>query len=190
MFGCQLALGSHLQNGKRIVKAQVETGEYPVLGGGGFTSFYTNEYSREGKTCKISREGMSLYNCVMILNEKYYLNSQAFTIETKNKSLINNYLFYYLDNNKNEIFKCGRGTAQKAIDINMFKLIKIIIPSIEQQQEIIKYCESNDILIKQLENNIIQNKKQAQLFISNIVKSIVQNDLLDIESINSSEEEQ
>jgi len=60
------------QNGKRIVKGQVETGEYPVLGGGGFTSFYTNEYSREGKTCKISREGMSLHNCVMILNEKYY----------------------------------------------------------------------------------------------------------------------
>jgi len=48
-----------IQNGKRIVKGQVETGEYPVLGGGGFTSFYTNEYSREGKTCKISREGMS-----------------------------------------------------------------------------------------------------------------------------------
>ena len=33
-----------IENGKRIVKGQVETGEYPVLGGGGFTSFYTNEY--------------------------------------------------------------------------------------------------------------------------------------------------
>jgi len=64
-----------IQNGKRIVKGQVETGEYPVLGGGGFTSFYTNEYSIEGKTCKISREGMSLHNCVMLLNEKYCLNS-------------------------------------------------------------------------------------------------------------------
>jgi type I restriction enzyme M protein len=161
-----------IQNGKRIVKGQVETGEYPVLGGGGFTSFYTNEYSREGKTCKISREGMSLHNCVMLLNEKYYLNSQAFTIKSKNESImINEYLWYYLDNNKEQVFKCGRGTAQKAIDIDEFKSIKIPIPSLERQKEIVEYCEYNDSLIKQLEKEIENNKKQAQQFITGIVIS-------------------
>jgi type I restriction enzyme S subunit len=128
-----------IENGKRIVKKQVEFGEYPVLGGGGFTSFYTNEYSRKGKTCKISREGMSLHNCVMILNEKYYLNSQAFTIKTNNVNImINDFLWHYLNNNKKKIFECGRGTAQKAIDIENFNLIKIPIPSIEKQEEIVK----------------------------------------------------
>jgi type I restriction-modification system DNA methylase subunit len=159
------------QNGKRIVKGQVETGEYPVLGGGGFTSFYTNEYSREGKTCKISREGMSLHNCVMILNEKYYLNSQGFTINSKNKMMINEYLWYYLDNNKEQVFKCGRGPAQKAIDIDEFKSIKIPIPSLERQKEIVEYCENNDLLIKQLEKEIESNKKQATLFMATIIKS-------------------
>jgi hypothetical protein len=124
-----------IQNGKRIVKGQVKTGEYPVLGGGGFTSFYTNEYSREGKTCKISREGMSLHNCVMLLNKKYYLNSQAFTIKSKNKIIIiNEYLWYYLDNNKEQVFKCGRGTAQKAIDIDKFKSIKKQNKSMKQSK--------------------------------------------------------
>jgi type I restriction enzyme M protein len=127
-----------IQNGKRIVKGQVETGDFPVLGGGGFTSFYTNEYSREGKTCKISREGMSLHNCVMLLNEKYYLNSQAFTVKSKNEQImLNEYLWYYLDNNKEQVFKCGRGPAQKAIDIDEFRNIKIPIPSLERQQEIV-----------------------------------------------------
>ena len=131
-----------IQNGKRIVKDQVETGEYPVLGGGGFTSFYTNEYSREGKSCKISREGMSLHNCVLLLNEKYYLNSQAFTVTTINKTIImNEYLWYYLYNNKEQVFNCGRGTAQKAIDIEEFKSIKIPIPSLEKQQEIVNYLD-------------------------------------------------
>ena len=164
-----------IQNGKRIVKGQVETGEYPVLGGGGFTSFYTNEYSREGKTCKISREGMSLHNCVMLLNEKYYLNSQAFTIKSRNENenesiLMNEYLWYYLDNNKEQVFKCGRGTAQKAIDIDEFKSIKIPVPSLERQKEIVEYCEYNDTLIKQLEKEIENNKKQAQQFITGIIK--------------------
>jgi type I restriction enzyme S subunit len=160
-----------INNGKRIVKKQVQTGEYPVLGGGGFTSFYTNEYSREGKTCKISREGMSLHNCVLLLNEKYYLNSQAFTIKSKNENIIiNEYLWYYLYNNKEQVFKCGRGPAQKAIDIDEFKLIKIPIPSLERQQEIVEYYEYNDTLIKQLEKEIENNKKQAEQFITGIVK--------------------
>ena len=164
-----------IQNGKRIVKEQVETGEYPVLGGGGFTSFYTNEYSREGKTCKISREGMSLHNCVMLLNEKYYLNSQAFTIKSKNEIImINEYLWYYLDNNKEQVFKCGRGPAQKAIDIDEFKSISIPIPPLERQKEIVAYCEFNDMLIQKLKKEIENNKKQAQLFIDGIVKSQVQ----------------
>jgi hypothetical protein len=175
-----------IQNGKRIVKGQVETGEYPVLGGGGFTSFYTNEYSRDGKTCKISREGMSLHNCVMLLNEKYYLNSQAFTIKSKNESImINEYLWYYLDNNKEQVFKCGRGTAQKAIDIDEFKSIKIPIPSLERQKEIVEYCEYNDILIKQLEKEIENNKKQAQQFITGIVKKQVQKEQDETSTVNS-----
>ena len=161
-----------IENGKRVVKGQVETGKYPVLGGGGFTSFYTNKYSREGKTCKISREGMSLHNCVMLLDEKYYLNSQAFTIKSKNEIImINEYLWYYLDDNKQQVFKCGRGTGQKAIDIDEFKSIKIPIPSLERQQEIVEYCEYNDKIIKQLEKEIENNKNQAKLFINSIVKN-------------------
>jgi type I restriction-modification system DNA methylase subunit/restriction endonuclease S subunit len=170
-----------IQNGKRIVKGQVETGEYPVLGGGGFTSFYTNEHSREGKTCKISREGMSLHNCVMLLNEKYYLNSQAFTIKSKNESImINEYLWYYLDNNKEQVFKCGRGTAQKAIDIDEFKSIKIPIPSLDKQQETIKYLDfiyekaiktSNEKIAELKELNEYCLKMQ-KIFSENVVKTL------------------
>ena len=80
---------------------------------------------------------MSLHNCVMILNQKYYLNSQAFTIISNNPNLINDYLWYYLDSIKEQIFNCGRGTAQKAIDIEEFNLMKIPIPSIEKQKEIV-----------------------------------------------------
>jgi restriction endonuclease S subunit len=156
-----------LQNGKRIVKNQVETGEYPVLGGGGITSFFTNTFTREGKTCKISREGMSPHNCVRILDMKYYLNSQAFTIKSKREGeLANPYLWYFLDINKEQVFKCGRGTAQKAIDIEEFKAIRIPIPSLEHQKEIFDFCENNERLIKQLEKEIEQNEQLAQILIA------------------------
>lgn len=153
------------QNGKRIVKDQVETGEYPVLGGGGFTSFYTNNYTREGKTCKISREGMSLHNCVMILNQKYYLNSQAFTIISNNSNLINGYLWYYLDSIKEQIFNCGRGTAQKAIDIDKFKSIKIPIPSMEIQEKMVEFLDSINEIMEDNKNKIEKLKKSNENYL-------------------------
>jgi len=132
---------TEIQNGKRIVKKDVTTGEYPVYGGGDI-AFYTDTYTREGKSCKISREGMSLHNCVLLLNTKYYLNSQGMTIITKNKDILKNeYLWYYLYINKKIIFECGRGSSQKAIDMDKFKTIKIPITSIEKQNKIVKILD-------------------------------------------------
>mgnify|MGYP003343820972 CR=1 FL=1 len=52
--------------------------------------------------------------------------------------------------------------------------LKIHIPTLERQKEIVEYCEYNDTLIKQLETEIENNKKQAQEFITGIVKAQVQ----------------
>jgi restriction endonuclease S subunit len=51
----------------------------------------------------------------------------------------------------------------------MFKQIKISIPPLERQQQIVEYCEQNDALIKQLENEIENNKNQAEQFIKNFI---------------------
>ena len=139
---------SSIDNGKRIVKDAVPTGNFPVLGGGGITSFYTNEYTREGKTCKISREGMSLHNCVMLLNEKYYLNSQAFTTKSSVDYLKNEFLWYFLDLNKDKVFDCGIGAAQRAIKIEMYKELVIILPSLKDQELIVQQMEKYDELVK------------------------------------------
>ena len=40
--------------------------------------------------------------------------------------------------------------------------VKIPIPSLECQKEIVEYCEFNDELIKQLEKEIENNKIKAQ----------------------------
>jgi restriction endonuclease S subunit len=42
---------------------------------------------------------------------------------------------------------------------------KIPIPSLEVQNQIVKYCNYNDERIKQLESELIQNKELAKLFI-------------------------
>ena len=62
-------------------------------------------------------------------------------------------------------------SAHPKLSGSSLKSIKVHIPSLERQKKIVKYCEYNDTLIKQLEIEIENNKKQAQQFINSIVKS-------------------
>ena len=77
---------------------------------------------------------------------------------------------YYLLHNQNIIYNCARGTAQKNLEIEKFKSIKIPIPSLERQKDIVKYCENNDKLIAQLEKKIEDTKNKTVYFLSNILR--------------------
>ena len=84
------------------------------------------------------------------------------------------YIYYYLLFNKDLLEKGFVGANHKNISKEFISNIKIPIPSLDKQKEIVEYCEYNDNLIKQLEKEIESNKIQAQQFITSIIKSQVQ----------------
>lgn len=111
-------------NNKRINNNMI--GEYPVYGAGHKILFYTNDFNREGKTCKISKFKSNLDNEVIILNEKYFLKETAFTIESNDQNLLSNeYLWNYLKNNRHLIQYTGSTLLR--IDMQHFMNIDIII---------------------------------------------------------------
>jgi type I restriction-modification system DNA methylase subunit len=153
--------------GTRIVKGNIVEGEYPVYGSGR-AMFSTNTFNREGFNILIGRFALSS-ECVRLINEKIFLNDSGLTVIPKISILLHKYIGYYLFHNQNCIYNCSRGTAQKNLEMDIFKLIKIPIPSLQRQKEIVAYCEINEALIKQLENEIEINKKEAQQFLKNAV---------------------
>jgi len=166
---------SKINYGKRITKSKNEGSEYFAYGGGDLMSYKVNEYNRDGITYKISRDGLSKHNCITKLYGKLFLNDTALTLDTLDDKSVNNYYIgEFLLSQKSYIYdNCTHGTAQLHIDINNLMKLKIPIPSLERQKEIVEYCEYNDTLIKQLEKEIENNKKQAQQFITGIVKAQV-----------------
>ena len=81
------------------------------------------------------------------------------------------YYYYYFNSIITQIEFYNKGVANKTLDIELLSsTLKIPIPSLERQKEIVEYCEYNDTLIKQLEKDNENNKKQAQQFITGIVK--------------------
>ncbi len=159
--------------GTRIVKGNNIEGDYPVYGSGR-AMFTTETYNRKGFNILIGRFALS-QECVRLINENIFLNDSGLTIKPKLDNLLHKYISYYLFHNQNIIYNCARGTAQKNLEINEFKSIKIPIPSLERQKEIVQYCEHNDNLIKELEKEIESNKNIAKQFITSFF-SINQND--------------
>jgi type I restriction-modification system DNA methylase subunit len=164
--------------GTRIVRKNNVEGEYPVYGSGR-AMFSTNTFNREGYNILIGRFALSL-ECVRFINEKIFLNDSGLSIKPKTDILLHKYIGYYLLHNQSIIYNCARGTAQKNLEMDIFKSIKIPIPSLERQQEIVKYLDfiyeranktSNEKIneLKKLNEYCLKNQK---IFGENVVKPL------------------
>jgi len=120
-----------------------------------------------------------------IVGNPLYTNEAIAGILSKNILILDNkYLYHYLT--INDFSKLGSGILGKgSLNKKSLEQIKIQIPSIERQKEIVEYCEYNDTLIKQLEKEIENNKKQAEKCITSIVKAQVLEEQDDTISVNT-----
>ena len=157
------------KNGKGIKKDTLIEGEYPVIGGGQKPMGFHNEYNTNENTILCSSSGA--YAGFISKYDKKVWASDCFSIIPKENTIDNNYLYYLLKTTQDKIYKSQTGTAQPHVYSKDLKDLKIPIPSLERQKEIVEYCEYNDTLIKKLEKEIENNKKQAQQFITGIVKA-------------------
>jgi type I restriction enzyme M protein len=163
---CDIKCGNHSTKKCKFIE-----GEYLIIGGGKQPIGKHNEYNCDENTILCASHGTAGY--ISMYPVKTFLTMAFAFIE--NKQLINKiYLYYYLKSIEQHLISLGKGTAQPCISMDKLKSIKIPIPSLERQQEIVEYCEYNDTLIKQLEKEIENNKKQAQQFITGIVKTRIQ----------------
>jgi type I restriction-modification system DNA methylase subunit/restriction endonuclease S subunit len=142
---------------------------YPYYGTGSITG-YTDEYLYDGYYILTARNG-TIGNC-FLTEGKFFPSDHIFVIDIKDKCLMK-YVYYILSNNE-KLDKLKTGVGIPNITKGTLENLKIPVPSLERQKEIVEYCEYNDTLIKQLEKEIEQNKKQAQQFITGIVKAHVQ----------------
>jgi type I restriction enzyme S subunit len=167
-----------VKTGKDVVSTDRKKGEYPFYGANGIID-YVNDYIFDGKYLLTARTGS--LGSLHISNGKFWCSGDVHRMEFENETILL-YTYYYLQTIDFQKFRTG--AAHPKLSGSSLKSIKIPVPSLEKQKEIVEYCESNNNLIKQLENEIEQNKIQANLFLSSIVKKvkIEQDELSDNES--------
>lgn len=107
-------------------------------------------------------------------NGKFIASDLLYVLTRKNDNEINyRYIWYYLNFNRekhlsDDTICCG--TPKKMISKDRCSTIKIPIPSLERQKEIVEYCDQNHSLVQQLEQEIERNQEMAKQFMSGLSK--------------------
>jgi hypothetical protein len=107
-------------------------------------------YNREGFNIIITKYEVAL------INENIFLNNYGLSIKPKSDLILHKYLGYFLFYN------------YKDINIKTLKSFEISIPSLEIQEEIIKYLDNIHNTISHLENEIKELNDQSLYFMKKI----------------------
>lgn len=152
-----------LNMGQRITQKNEGT-LYNVYGAGN-SSYKYDKYNREGKFCKITRFCVRPPTCVMIINEKCWITDSSFTIHPKNKDILNEeYLGHFMMKIKDKLLNIRTGGLQPGLNMNLFKKIKIPIPSLEIQEKIVKKLDKLEKVSNTLKQLLEETKEEREIY--------------------------
>ena len=139
-----------IKSGKMLTKNNTISGNYNVYGGGE-SSIKHNCYNYEGYKIIISRVGNTI---IKIINEKFYLTDNGFTLIFKNNSY-EKYIMHYIYFNKELIENMKNGSNQKVITKTQLNSFKIPIPT---NKELLNELEPLFKEVEELNENIEKTK--------------------------------
>jgi type I restriction enzyme S subunit len=155
-----------VEYGTRVTRKRDGGTRYPVYGGGGAT-FNLDDFNREDQMI-ISRFAMS-EECVRFVAGKFFLNDSGLTVRTRDESKMSQeFLDQQLLARSNEIYATARGTAQKNMDMTMFRSMKLAIPdSLAEQERIVALLDAATARVTEL----TECYEQARTHASNLFES-------------------
>jgi len=161
-----------LKNGTNITKADLIEGEYPVIGGGQKPLGYHNKFNCSENTLIISKDG-AYAGYVSMYNTKLFTTNHGIIILSNDEIIQKKYLYYYLKNIQNDIYKLQSGAGQPGIKAMDLQKIKIPIPSLEKQNEIVEtldeFQNANYNMEKTIEHLKNLNKINVKISISSCI---------------------
>ena len=149
-----------INRGKSLPKNKIIQGEYPVISGSKNILNYNINYNyTSNNTIFMARVGSA--GEVLILKGKVYLTDLAFALEP-NKKINYMYLYYYLNIMEDYIKKYRKSNAAPNINASILYNIKIQVPSLEDQEKIVKEIDEVNKDDSEYNKSIIFMEKELQ----------------------------
>jgi type I restriction-modification system DNA methylase subunit len=162
-----------------------EKGKYPIISiaeKNKLTNIIDEKYLIDGENIFIATTSSGTSSGPYETKIKYFNGLCSYTcllakleLKKNNNIKINiKYIYYYLNNIKEYIEKiCEKGLANKSLDVEKLNKIKVPIPSLEIQEQVIKEIEDIDILINLRKDSNENLKKEKEYLNKMINKKII-----------------
>jgi type I restriction enzyme S subunit len=140
-----------LIRGTYVTKNKTVRGNIPVILGGQEPAYYCDRSNHEGEAIVISRSG-AYAGFVSFWNEPIFV-TDGFILEA-NENLTMKYLFYYLKNMQNALYDMKRGGGVPHVRGNEIMMLRIAVPSLDEQEKILSILDRFDTLISNLADGL------------------------------------
>lgn len=148
---------AEIKKGKSITQKDTKEGNVKVVAGGLDFAYLHNESNRPSGIITISASGANA-GFVNFWNEPIFASDCTTVVAVENA--LTPYLFCVLKSIQSEIFNLARGAAQPHVYPDDIKALKIPLPPLEIQQQIVSECEAIDLNVEKA-NLEIQTAKTA-----------------------------
>lgn len=159
----------NVEYGTRVVQKRDGGKGYPVYGGGGAT-FEMKIFNRENRLV-IARFGMS-EKCTRIVPGKFFLNDSGLTVSSKNELMNQRFLDYHILSLNDDIFKLGKGTAQKNLDVAAFRTLPLFVPTAEEQKRIVAKLDEAFAGLAKAKENAEKNLQNARALFESHLEAV------------------
>jgi len=165
-----LAEVCNVEYGTRVVQKRDGGKGFPVYGGGGAT-FEMDGFNREDRLV-IARFGMS-EECTRFVAGKFYLNDSGLTVSPKNSAMHQRFLDYQILALNDDIYALGKGTAQKNLDVPVFRTLPLFVPeSLAEQQRIVGLLDEAFEGLATAKANAEKNLQNARALFESHLQSV------------------
>jgi type I restriction enzyme S subunit len=163
-----------IEYGTRVVQKRDGGSKYSVYGGGGPT-FFMDSFNRQDQMV-VARFAMS-EECTRFVKGKFFLNDSGLTISSKDRNeVLQSFIDYQILFLNDFIYSLGRGTAQKNLNVPLFRTIRICYPkSISEQKRIVEILDEAFAAIDKAKANLERNLKNAKELFESYLENVFAN---------------
>jgi len=165
-YGCPMVeLGEvcEFKGYQSLRKKDFIEGDYPVIGGGRKPAGFHNTFNRDENTILCSATGSYAGYISKYANKVWC--SESFSIHPVNGKIINNYLYYYLKTKQERIYEMRPSSGgQPHMYDRLIKKLKIPLPSLEIQQQIVDELDSLQTKMDTIRLRLDQLSEEKQAY--------------------------
>ncbi len=150
---------AEVKKGKTITLKDTIKGNIKVVAGGIDFAYLHNESNRPKNTITISASGANA-GYINFWKEEIFASDCTTVLTYKKNQIL--YLLYILKYMQNDIFSLARGAAQPHVYPDDIKNLKIPLPPLKIQEQIVSECETVDKAVEVANSAISKNKKEIE----------------------------